>query len=197
MQRFNSSHTYWWLCLCTWFGLSMSMWQAISLTLLTWTTLKCHLSKEMYNDYLQNIIITYFIKCHNMSSDWISLYANIIDISIFVIMPPPLGAGGIMFSGCPSVRPSVRSLKYPLLTCTWVRWSTRPTVTVLRHVRPSVCPSVRLSVRPSGEVYGQLPENAWREWPQIWHADVSWPSSELINLWPRSVDFSNFGAILT
>ena len=52
-----------------------------------------------------------------------------------------------------SVRPSVRSLKYPLLTCTWVRWSTRPTVTVLRHVRPSVrpsvCPSVRLSVRPS------------------------------------------------
>ena len=51
-----------------------------------------------------------------------------------------------------SVRPSVRSLKYPLLTCTWVRWSTRPTVTVLRHVRPSVrpsvCPSVRLSVRP-------------------------------------------------
>ena len=43
-----------------------------------------------------------------------------------------------------SVRPSVRSLKYPLLTCTWVRWSTRPTVTVLQHVRPSV----RLSVRP-------------------------------------------------
>ena len=85
MQRFNSSHTYWWLCLCTWFGLSMSMWQAISLTLLTWTTLKCHLSKEMYNDYLHNIIITYFIKCHNMSSDWIYLYANIIDISIFVI----------------------------------------------------------------------------------------------------------------
>ena len=37
-----------------------------------------------------------------------------------------------------SVRPSVRSLKYLLLTCTWVRWSTRPTVTVLRHVRPSV-----------------------------------------------------------
>ena len=63
-------------------------------------------------------------------------------------MPPPLGAGGIMFSGCPSVRPSVRSLKYPLLTCTWVRWSTRPTVTVLRHVRPSVRPSVCPSVRP-------------------------------------------------
>ena len=56
---------------------------------------------------------------------------------------------------------------------------------------------VRLSVRPSGEVSGHLLENAWREWPQIWHADVSWPSSELISLWPRSVDFSHFGAILT
>ena len=47
-----------------------------------------------------------------------------------------------------SVRPSVRSLKYPLLTCTWVRWSTRPTVIVLQHVRPSVRPSGRPSVRP-------------------------------------------------
>ena len=118
-----------------------------------------------------------------------------------VFMPPPLGAGGIMFSGCPSVcpsvRPSVRSLKYPLLTCTWVRWSTRPTVTVLRHVRPSVRLSVRPSVRPSGEVSGHLPENAWREWPEILHADVSWLSSELISLWLRSDKFSNFGAILT
>ena len=56
-----------------------------------------------------------------------------------IFMPPPLGAGGIMFSG----RPSVRSINYPLSTRTWVRWSIRPTVTVLRHVRPSVRPSVR------------------------------------------------------
>ena len=106
-----------------------------------------------------------------------------------VIMPPPLGAEGFMFSGCPSVRPSVQSLKYPLLTCTWVRWSTRPTVTVLRHVRPSV--------RPSGEVSGHLLKNAWRDLPEILHADVSWPSSELISLWSWSVDFANFGTILT
>ena len=49
-----------------------------------------------------------------------------------------------MFSGCPlvrpSVRPSVRSLKYPLSTCTWVCWFIRPTVTVLQHVRPPVRP---------------------------------------------------------
>ena len=42
------------------------------------------------------------------------------------------------------IRPSVRSPKYmyPLYTCTWVRWSIRPTVTVLRHFRPSVRPEM-------------------------------------------------------
>ena len=54
-----------------------------------------------------------------------------------------------------------------------------------------------MSVRPCREVSGHLLENAWREWPEILHADVSWPSSELISLWPRSVDFSSFGTILT
>ena len=55
----------------------------------------------------------------------------------------------------------------------------------------------KTSVCPSGEVSGHLLENAWREWPEILHADVSWPPSELISLWLQSVDFSNFGAILT
>ena len=41
-----------------------------------------------------------------------------------------------------SVRSSVRSLKYPLSTCTWVCWSIQPTVTILRHVHPSVCPYI-------------------------------------------------------
>ena len=45
-----------------------------------------------------------------------------------------------------SVRPSVRSLKYPLSTCTWVRWSIRSTVTVLWHVRPSVRPERFLGI---------------------------------------------------
>ena len=55
-----------------------------------------------------------------------------------------------MFSGCPSVR----SLIYPLLTCTWVRWSTRPTVTVLRHVRPSISRHYKKSLLRSQIYHG-------------------------------------------
>ena len=46
-------------------------------------------------------------------------------------------------------------------------------------------------------VSGHFPKKAWRKWPEILHADVSWPSSELISLWPWFVDFANFGTILT
>ena len=46
-------------------------------------------------------------------------------------------------------------------------------------------------------VSGHFLENPMRKWPAIWHADVSWPPSELIRLWLEFVDFSNFGAILT
>ena len=35
------------------------------------------------------------------------------------------------------------------------------------------------------------------EWPEIWYAAVYRPPSELIRLCLRSVDFCNFGAILT
>ena len=35
------------------------------------------------------------------------------------------------------------------------------------------------------------------KWPEILHADVSWPLTELIRLWLQFVDFSNFEAILT
>ena len=40
-------------------------------------------------------------------------------------------------------------------------------------------------------------DNTWREWPAMLHADVFWPPSELICSRPGSVDFSNFGTILT
>ena len=37
-------------------------------------------------------------------------------------------------------------------------------------------------------VSGHFLGNAWREWPEIWYAAVSWPPSELIRLWLRSGD---------
>ena len=40
-------------------------------------------------------------------------------------------------------------------------------------------------------------ENPLRKWPEILHADVSRPLSELITLWLQFVNFSNFDAILT
>ena len=39
--------------------------------------------------------------------------------------------------------------------------------------------------------------NAWKEWPDIWHADVSWEPSEMIRLWSWSVYYPHFGGILT
>ena len=46
-------------------------------------------------------------------------------------------------------------------------------------------------------VSGYFLENAWKKWPEILHADVSWPPSELISLWSRSGDFFNFCAFWT
>ena len=46
-------------------------------------------------------------------------------------------------------------------------------------------------------VSGHFPENPWRKRPEILQADVSWPPLELVSLCLRSVDFSNFGTILT
>ena len=33
------------------------------------------------------------------------------------------------------------------------------------------------------------------EWPDFWHAGVSWPPSELIRFWSSSVDFPHFNGI--
>ena len=53
---------------------------------------------------------------------------------------------------------------------------------------------VRLSIRRGFRAFaGECMEGmAWNL-----HADVSWPSSQLISIWPWSVDFPNFGTILT
>ena len=120
-----------------------------------------------------------------------------------IFMPPPLGAGGIMFSGCPSVRPKPEIPSFDLYM--------GPLVHPTNRNRFAACPSVRPERFPgicqrrhggNGLKFYMLMcldhlQKAWREWPEILHADVSWPSSELICLWPWSVDFSNFGTILT
>ena len=78
-----------------------------------------------------------------------------------IVMPPPLGAGGIMFSGCPSVHPSVRLSVRPsvrpkpeipsfdLYMGPLVHPTNRNRFTACPSVSPSVRPSVRPSVCPS------------------------------------------------
>ena len=62
-----------------------------------------------------------------------------------------------------SVRPSVRPKPEIPSFDLYMDLLVHPT----NHNRFTACPSVHLSVRPSGEVSGHLPENAWREWPEI------------------------------
>ena len=38
-------------------------------------------------------------------------------------------------------------------------------------------------------------KNAREEWPELWHADVSRPPSELIKFWSWSVDFPFLASI--
>ena len=102
-------------------------------------------------------------------------------------MPPPLGAGGIMFTGCLSVRPIV--CPKPEITSFHLYMGPLVQLWPFFGMSPSVC--------PSGEVSGHLLENAWREWSEILHVNVSWKPSELIRLWSWSVDFLNCGTILT
>ena len=66
-------------------------------------------------------------------------YARLIKGFIHIFMPPPLGAGGIMFSGCPSVRPKPEIPSFDLYMGPLVH----PTNRNRFMACPSVCPSVR------------------------------------------------------
>ena len=118
------------------------------------------------------------------------IYTNALDIEIVdkssviclneirIFIPPPLGAGGIMFTVCqsPSVCPKPEIPSFHSYT---------------------VHPTNRVRVFcPSGEVSDHFPKNA-NELPAIWHADVSWPRSGLVRFWSWYVDFPPFGATLT
>ena len=89
------------------------------------------------------------------------------------IMPPPLGAAGIMFSWCPSVRQTVgtntaRVTNWP------IEFSTNPPF-----------------VRPSAK-FPDIIENAKMEWPPIWHDVVSWPLSGMSRFWSFPQFWRNF-----
>ena len=87
------------------------------------------------------------IQHHSMISFTIFSVTNFISFVIFIVMPPPLGAGGIMFSGCPPVRPSVRPKpeipSFDLYMGPLVHPTNRNRFTACPSVRPSICPSVR------------------------------------------------------
>ena len=88
-----------------------------------------------------------------------------------------------MFSGCSSVRPSIRRKT----EITSFHLYMGPLVHPPNRDRFAACLSVCPSVRPE-RFPGHLLEKAWREWSEIVQADVSWAPSELIRLWSWSVD---------
>ena len=59
-----------------------------------------------------------------------------------VVMPPPLGAGGIMFSGCPSVRPKPEITSFPLYMGPLVHPINRDRFAACLSVRPERFPGI-------------------------------------------------------
>ena len=72
----------------------------------------------------------------------------------------------------------------------------KPEITSLGSlVHPTHCDrfTASPSIRTSREVYKHFLKNTWREWPEMFNVDVSWPPSEVISLL-SSVDFLLFAA---
>ena len=70
-----------------------------------------------------------------------------------VFMPPPLGAGGIMLSGCPSVRPMLEIPSFHL--------HMGPLVHPTNRDRFSACPSIRPSLRPEAFPGERMERMTW------------------------------------
>ena len=115
------------------------------------------------------------------------------------------------FSECPSVHLSVRPDRFPGISRRThggkMAWNFAPwcILTTFRtnQIMVMVCVFFLfwcyfdLVKRVKFAVSEHFLENAWREWPEIVHAGVSWPPSELISSWSWSVDFRPFGVTLT
>ena len=67
---------------------------------------------------------------------------------VVIFMPPPLGTGGIMFSGCPSVRPKPEIPSFHLCMGLFVYRTNRDRFAACPSVRPPIHPSVRLERFP-------------------------------------------------
>ena len=60
---------------------------------------------NMWQPHFQ--VIHYHVWKHSGDMSFVNMYFTQ-NVTFCIFMPSPLGAGGIMFSGCPSVHPSVR-----------------------------------------------------------------------------------------
>ena len=105
-----------------------------------------------------------------------------------LIMPPTLGAAGIMFSGCSSARPSEAWNTLFLPVHGSIGPSDQPWPFCGMSVRPSVCPSVR---------------RGFRAFPRERMEGIAWNfacwcilSTSRIHQFMVAVDFSNFSTIL-
>ena len=97
--------------------------------------------RELTQQYMpSNVHMVYVMLCIDKV-----IFAHILPF----FMPPPLGAGGIMFSGCPSVRPSVRPSARPKPEIPSFDLYMGPLVHLTNRNHFTACPSVRLSVHPS------------------------------------------------
>ena len=90
-----------------------------------------------------------------------------------IVMPPPLGAVGIMFLGCPSVRLCVRPPEARITLFPPVHGSIGPS--------DQPWPFFSLSVRPVR--FRAFPGERMEDYPKNLYTDVSWPASELIRFW--------------
>ena len=103
-----------------------------------------YIDASLHIQLLSPAYLTYKGILHRLMNE---LSINGYESYVIFVMPPPLGAGGNMFSGCPSVRPSVRPSE-AWNTLFWpVHGSVGPPDQPWPFYGMSVCPSVRPSVQ--------------------------------------------------
>ena len=93
--------------------------------------------------------LSYTVEITQMLFEYFSAYFNVQKNNALVFMPPHLGTRGIMFSSCPSIRPSVHLSKAQNTLFPHVHGSIGPSDQPWPLLCLSVCLSIYLSVRLS------------------------------------------------